>query len=86
MINEARGSNTSLAGDGAKQRERCTRICHRSRRACAVHRLGMGGGVCGVPETFIVKGDGTIADKLVGPMDEQSLRAVAVPQIEAASR
>jgi cytochrome c biogenesis protein CcmG/thiol:disulfide interchange protein DsbE len=48
-------------------------------------RVAIDWGVYGVPETFIVKGDGTIAYKLVGPMDEQSLRGVVLPQIEAAS-
>jgi len=47
-------------------------------------RVAIDWGVYGVPETFIVKGDGTIAYKLVGPMDEQSVRAIVLPQIEAA--
>jgi cytochrome c biogenesis protein CcmG/thiol:disulfide interchange protein DsbE len=46
-------------------------------------RVAIDWGVYGVPETFIVKGDGTIATKLVGPMDEQSLSKVVLPQIEA---
>lgn len=49
-------------------------------------RVAIDWGVYGVPETFIVKGDGTIAYKFVGPMDEQSLSAVVLPQIEAAGR
>ncbi len=49
-------------------------------------RVAIDWGVYGVPETFIVKGDGTIAYKLVGPMDAQSLRTVVLPQISAASR
>jgi cytochrome c biogenesis protein CcmG/thiol:disulfide interchange protein DsbE len=49
-------------------------------------RVAIDWGVYGVPETFIVKGDGTIAYKFVGPMTEESLRAVVLPQIEAASR
>jgi cytochrome c biogenesis protein CcmG/thiol:disulfide interchange protein DsbE len=49
-------------------------------------RVAIDWGVYGVPETFIVKGDGTIAYKFVGPMDEASLRAVVLPRIEAASR
>ncbi len=32
-------------------------------------RAGIDWGVYGVPETFIVKGDGAIAFKLVGPID-----------------
>jgi cytochrome c biogenesis protein CcmG/thiol:disulfide interchange protein DsbE len=49
-------------------------------------RVAIDWGVYGVPETFVVKGDGTIAYKLVGPMDEETLRSVILPQIEAASR
>lgn len=43
-------------------------------------------GVYGVPETFIVKGDGTIAFKYVGPITEDALRDVILPQIEKARR
>ena len=35
-------------------------------------RAGIDWGVYGVPETFIVKGDGTIAFKLVGPMTRRN--------------
>ncbi len=48
------------------------------------NRAGIDWGVYGVPETFIVKGDGTIAYKLTGPMDAQSLASVIKPQIEKA--
>ncbi|WP_158812455.1 DsbE family thiol:disulfide interchange protein [Methylocapsa sp. S129] len=47
-------------------------------------RAGIDWGVYGVPETFIVKGDGTIAFKLVGPMNAQTLASVVRPQIEKA--
>lgn len=47
-------------------------------------RVAIDWGVYGVPETFIVKGDGTIAYKLVGPMDAEILRAVVLPQVAAA--
>jgi cytochrome c biogenesis protein CcmG/thiol:disulfide interchange protein DsbE len=47
-------------------------------------RAGIEWGVYGVPETFIVKGDGTIAFKLVGPMSPQILADVVRPQIEKA--
>jgi cytochrome c biogenesis protein CcmG/thiol:disulfide interchange protein DsbE len=47
-------------------------------------RVAIDWGVYGVPETFIVRGDGTIAYKLVGPMDEASFTAIVVPQIAAA--
>jgi cytochrome c biogenesis protein CcmG/thiol:disulfide interchange protein DsbE len=41
-------------------------------------------GVYGVPETFIVNADGTIAYKHVGPLSEESLRDSFLPQLEAA--
>jgi cytochrome c biogenesis protein CcmG/thiol:disulfide interchange protein DsbE len=47
-------------------------------------RAGIDWGVYGVPETFIVKGDGTIAYKLVGPMDAQILANVVKPEIAKA--
>jgi cytochrome c biogenesis protein CcmG, thiol:disulfide interchange protein DsbE len=47
-------------------------------------RASIDWGVYGVPETFIVKGDGTIAFKLVGPMSAATLASVVRPQIEKA--
>ena len=47
-------------------------------------RAGIEWGVYGVPETFIVKGDGAIAFKLVGPMSAQILASVVKPEIEKA--
>jgi cytochrome c biogenesis protein CcmG/thiol:disulfide interchange protein DsbE len=47
-------------------------------------RAGIDWGVYGVPETFIVKGDGAIAFKLVGPMSAQILASVVKPEIEKA--
>ncbi len=44
-------------------------------------RAGIDWGVYGVPETFVVRGDGTIAYKVVGPMTAQSLAADLKPQI-----
>src|SRR5208283_462168 len=41
-------------------------------------------GVYGVPETFIVKGDGTVAYKFVGPLSPQALAATLIPEIEKA--
>ncbi|MGH6869510.1 MAG: DsbE family thiol:disulfide interchange protein [Methylocella sp.] len=41
-------------------------------------------GVYGVPETFVVKGDGTIAYRFVGPVTEESYRKVILPEIEKA--
>jgi cytochrome c biogenesis protein CcmG/thiol:disulfide interchange protein DsbE len=43
-------------------------------------------GVYGVPETYVIKADGTIAYRFVGPLSEDSLREVLLPQIAAASR
>jgi len=41
-------------------------------------------GVYGVPETFIVKGDGKIAYRFVGPMTEESYRDTILPEIKKA--
>jgi cytochrome c biogenesis protein CcmG/thiol:disulfide interchange protein DsbE len=43
-------------------------------------------GVYGVPETYVIKPDGTIAYRFVGPLSEESLRQVLLPQILAATR
>jgi cytochrome c biogenesis protein CcmG/thiol:disulfide interchange protein DsbE len=47
-------------------------------------RASMEWGVYGVPETFIVGRDGTIAYKLVGPITEGNLKAVLKPELEKA--
>jgi cytochrome c biogenesis protein CcmG, thiol:disulfide interchange protein DsbE len=47
-------------------------------------RTSIDWGVYGVPETFIVKGDGTIAYKFIGPIDAQILATVVRPQIDKA--
>jgi cytochrome c biogenesis protein CcmG, thiol:disulfide interchange protein DsbE len=47
-------------------------------------RASIDWGVYGVPETFIVKGDGTIAFKLVGPMTAETLAQVVRPEIAKA--
>jgi cytochrome c biogenesis protein CcmG, thiol:disulfide interchange protein DsbE len=47
-------------------------------------RTGIDLGVYGVPETFIIKGDGTIAFKYVGPISEEALRDTILPEIEKA--
>ncbi len=41
-------------------------------------------GVYGVPETFIIRGDGTIAYKFVGPLTREALATTLVPEIEKA--
>ena len=44
-------------------------------------RAGIDWGVYGVPETFIVRGDGTIAYKFVGPLTAEALESEVKPQI-----
>jgi cytochrome c biogenesis protein CcmG, thiol:disulfide interchange protein DsbE len=44
-------------------------------------RAGIDWGVYGVPETFIVRGDGVIAYKVVGPMSAETLESVVRPEI-----
>ena len=43
-------------------------------------------GVYGVPETFLVKGDGTIAYKHIGPLTAEAIEAKLKPAIAAALR
>jgi cytochrome c biogenesis protein CcmG/thiol:disulfide interchange protein DsbE len=47
-------------------------------------RVGVDWGVYGVPETFVVRGDGSIAYKYVGPIDAKGFRARLGPAIAAA--
>jgi cytochrome c biogenesis protein CcmG/thiol:disulfide interchange protein DsbE len=49
-------------------------------------RTAIDWGVYGVPETFIVKGDGTIAYRFAGPISAESYRDVILPEIEKALR
>jgi cytochrome c biogenesis protein CcmG, thiol:disulfide interchange protein DsbE len=49
-------------------------------------RTAIDWGVYGVPETFVVKGDGTIAYRFVGPISAESYRDVILPEIEKALR
>ena len=44
-------------------------------------RAGIDWGVYGVPETFIVKGDGSIAYKVIGPITAEALESEVKPQI-----
>ena len=44
-------------------------------------RAGIDWGVYGVPETFIVRGDGTIAYKIVGPITAETVASELKPQI-----
>jgi len=52
----------------------------------AAGRASIDWGVYGVPETFIVRGDGTIAYKFIGPISAQALEKIVMPQIERAMR
>ena len=47
-------------------------------------RAAIDWGVYGVPETFIVKGDGTIAYKFIGPISPAALDKIVLPQIDKA--
>ncbi len=47
-------------------------------------RTGIDFGVYGVPETYVVKGDGTIASKIVGPLTEDNIRDQLMPAIAKA--
>jgi cytochrome c biogenesis protein CcmG/thiol:disulfide interchange protein DsbE len=45
-------------------------------------RAAIDWGLTGVPETFIVRGDGTVVYKYTGPITEQALRDIVLPEIE----
>lgn len=47
-------------------------------------RTGIDWGVYGVPETFVVKGDGTIAYKFIGPLSPEGVKSRLIPAIEKA--
>jgi cytochrome c biogenesis protein CcmG/thiol:disulfide interchange protein DsbE len=49
-------------------------------------RAGIDWGVYGVPETFIVRGDGVIAYKVIGPISAESLDSVVKPEIAKAMK
>ncbi len=49
-------------------------------------RVGINWGLTGVPETFIIRGDGTIAFKYTGPITEEALQSIVVPEIEKTLR
>jgi cytochrome c biogenesis protein CcmG/thiol:disulfide interchange protein DsbE len=48
------------------------------------NRAGIEWGVYGIPETFIVRGDGIISYKFVGPMDDKALTNLLRPEIQKA--
>ena len=47
-------------------------------------RTGIDFGVYGVPETYVVRGDGTITAKIVGPLSEEVVRTRLMPAIAKA--
>jgi len=47
-------------------------------------RVGIDWGLYGVPETYVVRGDGTIAYKFIGPLSDETLRDTLVPEIRKA--
>jgi cytochrome c biogenesis protein CcmG/thiol:disulfide interchange protein DsbE len=47
-------------------------------------RVAIDFGVYGVPETFIIRGDGTVAYKFIGPLTPESLQSTLIPEIEKA--
>ena len=49
-------------------------------------RTGIDFGVYGVPETFVVRGDGTIAYKFVGPLSPEAVETVLLPELAKAAR
>jgi cytochrome c biogenesis protein CcmG/thiol:disulfide interchange protein DsbE len=49
-------------------------------------RVGIDWGVYGVPETFVVRGDGAIVYKQIGPITPEDLKGKLIPAIEAAAK
>ena len=49
-------------------------------------RTGIDFGVYGVPETYIVRGDGTIVDKIIGPITDDIIRDTLMPAIAKAAK
>jgi cytochrome c biogenesis protein CcmG/thiol:disulfide interchange protein DsbE len=47
-------------------------------------RIGIDWGVYGVPETFVVGPDGTIDYKFIGPLSDDTLEKVLMPEIRKA--
>ena len=47
-------------------------------------RTGIDFGVYGVPETYVVRADGTIVDKIVGPINEDVIRDTLLPAVAKA--
>ncbi|MBM3518199.1 MAG: DsbE family thiol:disulfide interchange protein [Alphaproteobacteria bacterium] len=49
-------------------------------------RVSIDWGVYGVPETFVVSGEGTIVEKHVGPLSPEDIAGKIVPALERARR
>jgi cytochrome c biogenesis protein CcmG, thiol:disulfide interchange protein DsbE len=49
-------------------------------------RVGIDWGVYGVPETFVVRGDGVIAYKFIGPLSPATVASDLLPNVEKAAR
>ena len=49
-------------------------------------RVGIDLGVYGVPETFVITGDGKVAYRFVGPLNDEFFETVLLPEIEKAAR
>lgn len=47
-------------------------------------RVGIDWGVYGVPETYVVRPDGVIVHKFIGPLSDGAIRAVLGPKIDEA--
>lgn len=49
-------------------------------------RVGIDWGVYGVPETFVVRGDGTIAYKFVGVLTDEAVATTILPELAKAAQ
>ena len=49
-------------------------------------RVGTDWGFYGVPETFIVRGDGVIAYKVIGPINAETLDSIVKPEFAKAMK
>lgn len=54
--------------------------------ADSLGRTAIDFGVYGVPETFVVRGDGVVAYKFVGPLSPYALEKTLIPEIEKAQK
>ena len=50
----------------------------------AAGRVGIDFGVYGVPETYVIRGDGTITAKIVGPLTDDAVRDELLPALARA--